>query len=102
MVMAHTSHTGRAAWLWYHLVTLRCQRLAQVVARRRWQRAQQLQLRALAVSLGFGPAPVRPSVFARFLGWVEWLTTSQREAARRELWAARQQARRAQWPRRYQ
>lgn len=100
--MAHTSHTGRAAWLWYHLVTLRLQRVSQAVARRRWQRAQQLQLRALAVSLGFGPAPVPPSAFARFVAWVEWVTTSEREAVRRELWLQRQQARRASWPRRYQ
>ena len=100
--MAHTSHTGRAAWLWYHLVTLRLQRVSQAVARRRWRRVQQLQLQVLAVSLGFGPAPVRPSAFARFLGWVEWVTTSEREAARRELQAQRLMSRRAAWPRRYQ
>lgn len=99
--MAHTSHTGRAAWLWYHLVTLRLQRVSQAVARRRWQRAQQLQLRALAVSLGFAPAPVPPSGFLRFLGWVEWLATSEREASRQEWRAQRLVSRRARWPRRY-
>lgn len=100
--MAHTSHTGRAAWLWYHLVTLRLQRVSQALARRRWQRAQQLQFQALALSLGFGPAPVPPSVFVRFLGWLEWVTTTEREAARQQWRAQRLMSRRARWPRRFQ
>lgn len=99
IVMAHTRHTGRAAWLWYHMVTFRVQRFQQAQARRRWQRSQQLQLLAVAVAFGLVPAPRQSS---RFVTWLGWLCTSEREAARQEWRAVRQQSRRAQWPRRYQ
>lgn len=65
-------------------------------AARRWQQSAGLRFVAAC-----GVRPV-PSRFERFVTWLEWLCTSEREAARQEWRAVRQQSRRAQWPRRYQ
>lgn len=97
VVMAHTRHTGRAAWLWYHMVTLRLRRRQQARAARRWQ--QSAGLRFLAAC---GVRPV-PSRFERFVTAVFELFESEFERSRHELRAQRQLERstRHLWPSRY-